>query len=189
MKSRGSPSRALNLSHSAVLTLLFGVAMCSSRHAAAADPPAVDGARIENADAEARNWLSYGRTYSEQRYSPLNRINSENAKNLGLAWFADLDTNRGQEATPLAIDGVVYISTAWSMVKLFLVDRIPGEQEPLMYGRCRKANVDVPTDGRGWNILFRWQEMIRYLYCRNVDQAGIRTKGHGYPGMCSNRAW
>jgi quinohemoprotein ethanol dehydrogenase len=119
MKSRDSHSRTLMPPSSATLALLIGVAMCSSRHPAAADPRAVDGARIENADAEARNWLSYGRTYSEQRYSPLNRINSDNAKNLGLAWFADLDTNRGQEATPLAIDGVVYISTAWSMVKAY----------------------------------------------------------------------
>ena len=69
------------------------------------------------ADRDAANWLSYGRTYSEQRFSPLTKITSDNAKQLGLAWFADLDTNRGQEATPLVIDGVMYVSTAWSMVK------------------------------------------------------------------------
>jgi quinohemoprotein ethanol dehydrogenase len=76
------------------------------------DAGVVDGARIENSYAEARNWLSYGRTYSEQRYSPLKQINADNARDLGLAWFADLDTNRGQEATPLVVDGVLYISTA-----------------------------------------------------------------------------
>ncbi len=38
---------------------------------------------------------------------------------LGLAWFADYDTNRGQEATPLFIDGVLYVSTAWSKVKAY----------------------------------------------------------------------
>src|SRR5450432_1435890 len=79
----------------------------------------VDGARIINADAEPGNWLSYGRTYSEQRYSPLARINDKNAQKLGLAWFADLDTNRAQEATPLVIDGVMYVSTAWSLVKAY----------------------------------------------------------------------
>src|SRR5580704_3390232 len=84
----------------------------------AASPP-VDATRIENAESDARNWLTYGRTYSEQRYSPLARINVDNAKTLGLAWYADLDTNRGQEATPLAIDGVVYVATAWSMVKAY----------------------------------------------------------------------
>jgi quinohemoprotein ethanol dehydrogenase len=79
----------------------------------------VDSTRIENSDGEAANWLSYGRTYDEQRFSPLKQINADNAKNLGLAWFADLDTNRGQEATPLFVDGVVYISIAWSMVKAY----------------------------------------------------------------------
>jgi alcohol dehydrogenase (cytochrome c)/quinohemoprotein ethanol dehydrogenase len=79
----------------------------------------VDGARIANADAEPGNWLTYGRTYSEQRYSPLARINDKNAQRLGLAWFADLDTNRAQEATPLIVDGVMYVSTAWSLVKAY----------------------------------------------------------------------
>src|SRR5476651_1915369 len=79
----------------------------------------VDGTRIANADAEPGNWLSYGRTYSEQRFSPLTAINDKNANKLGLAWFADLDTNRAQEATPLAVDGVMYISTAWSLVKAY----------------------------------------------------------------------
>ena len=36
---------------------------------------------------------------------------------LSLAWYLDFDSNRGQEATPLAIDGVLYFSTAWSKVK------------------------------------------------------------------------
>jgi quinohemoprotein ethanol dehydrogenase len=79
----------------------------------------IDGARIANADAEPGNWLSYGRTYSEQRFSPLTQINDGNAGRLGLAWYADLDTNRGQEATPLIIDGRLYVSTAWSLVKAY----------------------------------------------------------------------
>jgi alcohol dehydrogenase (cytochrome c)/quinohemoprotein ethanol dehydrogenase len=82
-------------------------------------PRVVNGARIEDSAGEARNWLSYGRTYSEQRYSPLTGINEHNADRLGLAWYADLDTARGQEATPLVIDGVMYISTAWSLVKAY----------------------------------------------------------------------
>jgi quinohemoprotein ethanol dehydrogenase len=89
-------------------------------HAGATDQPAsVDAARLNRADRDAANWLSYGRTYSEQRFSPLTKITADNAKQLGLAWFADLDTNRGQEATPLVIDGVMYVSTAWSMVKAY----------------------------------------------------------------------
>jgi alcohol dehydrogenase (cytochrome c)/quinohemoprotein ethanol dehydrogenase len=58
--------------------------------------------------------MSHGRTYSEQRYSPLAKINKDNVGQLGLAWFADLDTNRGQEATPIVVEAL-YVSTAWSM--------------------------------------------------------------------------
>ena len=64
-------------------------------------------------------WLTYGRDYNEQRFSSLTQVNDANVKDLGLAWSADLDTARGQEATPLMHDGVLYISTAWSMVKAY----------------------------------------------------------------------
>ena len=82
------------------VALLCGFAGSAARSAESGGKP-VDGERIANADAEPGNWLSYGRTYSEQRYSPLKQINDKNAQKLGLAWFADLDTNRAQEATPL----------------------------------------------------------------------------------------
>lgn len=77
----------------------------------------VDAARIVAADPG--QWLSTGRTYDEQRFSPLDAINRDTVGKLGLAWFADLDTNRGQEATPLFIDGTLYVSTAWSMAKAY----------------------------------------------------------------------
>ena len=70
-------------------------------------------------NTDTTQWASVGRTYDEQRFSPLEQINTESVKRLGLAWFADFDTNRGQEATPLAIDGVLYVSTAWSKVKAY----------------------------------------------------------------------
>jgi PQQ-dependent dehydrogenase (methanol/ethanol family) len=79
----------------------------------------VDETRILQAERDSANWLTYGRTYSEQRFSPLAKIKADNVKQLGLAWYADIDINRGQEATPLMIDGVLYVSTAWSMVKAY----------------------------------------------------------------------
>src|SRR5271163_4308501 len=101
-------------------------AQANSAPAAAAPAPAapvaaaqVDAARLVNADKDPGNWMVYGRTYSEQRFSPLTKINADNAKDLGLAWYYDLDTARGQEATPIVVDGVLYVSTAWSMVKAF----------------------------------------------------------------------
>jgi len=71
------------------------------------------------ANPDPGDWLHISRTYNQQRFSPLTQINTDNVKNLGLAWYADYDTNRGQEATPLFIDGVLYVSTAWSKVRAY----------------------------------------------------------------------
>jgi len=79
-------------------------------------PADVNHARIVNADREPGNWMTHGRTYDEQRFSPLKQINDSNASQLGLAWFYGLDTHRGQESTPLVVDGVMYFTTAWSKV-------------------------------------------------------------------------
>ena len=87
--------------------------------AAARGAASVDGERLVNADAEPGQWMTHGRTYGEQRFSPLETIDTSNVSGLGLAWYADLDTNRGQEATPLMVDGVIYVSTAWSKVKAY----------------------------------------------------------------------
>ena len=87
-----------------------------SQRAAAAKPADVDGARIIQADQEPENWLSHGRTYNEQRFSPLKAINDKNVNQVALAWYYSLDTRRGQEATPLVVDGVMYFTTAWSKV-------------------------------------------------------------------------
>ncbi len=82
--------------------------------------------RIVHADDQPGNWLTYGRTYSEQRFSPLKQINDQNAARLALAWYLDLDTNRGQEATPLVVDGVMYFTSAWS--KVFAVNAASGRR-------------------------------------------------------------
>jgi quinohemoprotein ethanol dehydrogenase len=79
----------------------------------------VDATRLTHASAEPAQWMTYGGTYEEQHYSRLAGINRDNVKSLGLAWFADYDTNLQQEGTPLFIDGVVYASTAWSKVYAF----------------------------------------------------------------------
>jgi len=92
----------------------------------AATPARVDETRMLQADQEPGNWMSYGRTYSEQRFSPLRQINEQNVGQLGLAWYVDVDGRRGQEATPIVVDGVMYFSTAWS--KVFAVNAATGEK-------------------------------------------------------------
>lgn len=62
------------------------------------------------------DWLSYGRDYHEQRYSQLNQIDSSNVQNVGLAWYFDTEYKRGLEATPLVVDGVMYVTGNWSVV-------------------------------------------------------------------------
>ena len=88
--------------------------------AAVPRPPAavatVDTARMLRADDNPGEWMSYGRTYREQRFSPLSQINSENVDTLDLAWSYDLETQRGIEATSLVVDGVMYTTSAWSIV-------------------------------------------------------------------------
>jgi quinohemoprotein ethanol dehydrogenase len=101
--------------------LLWDAGLQASGPAPVRERPAaaVDAARLKSAASDTANWMSYGRTYDEQRFSPLTQVNSGNAGALSLAWYADFDTDRGQEATPLVIDGVLYVSTAWSMVKAY----------------------------------------------------------------------
>lgn len=105
----------------AAMAALVGCAACQSKDpqskASNEAAAAVDNPRLVNANEDTGNWLTYGRTYSEQRFSPLDKINKDNIRQLGLTWSLDLDTHRGQEATPLVIDGVMYSSSAWSKVQ------------------------------------------------------------------------
>lgn len=87
---------------------------------------AVDQTRLVTADVDTANWLSHGRTYSEQRFSPLSSITPDNVGTLGLAWSAPLETFRGIEATPLVVDGVMYTTGSWSVV--FALDAKTGEK-------------------------------------------------------------
>lgn len=86
----------------------------------------ITAAMLVGADGDTANWISHGRTYSEQRFSPLDSINRENVGELGLAWAADINGSRGQEATPLVIDGRLYLTTEWSIVKAY--DAVTGKE-------------------------------------------------------------
>jgi PQQ-dependent dehydrogenase (methanol/ethanol family) len=109
-------------------SLAFFITACSQDEPAASDEQPVstadearnawvDAERIINADSEPANWLAHGRTFNEERHSPLDQVNAGNIADLELAWYLDLDTNRGQEATPIVVDGVLYSTSAWSKVQ------------------------------------------------------------------------
>ena len=99
-----------------LLALLAG---CQTGSHAGAESRGVDAERLRSADAEAGTWLMDGRTYQAQRYSPLAQINEGNVKDLGLAWYRELDTLRGVEGTPLVVDGILYNTSAWNITTAY----------------------------------------------------------------------
>jgi quinohemoprotein ethanol dehydrogenase len=147
------------------LSLVALLAACGSKSTAPTAPEAkapqtgkaaVDATRITAADSEPGNWMSYGRTYDEQRFSPLKRINAQNVSQLHLAWHYDLDAaHRAQESTPIVVDGVMYLTAAWS--KVFALDPATGKQlwifDPAVPGATGvKGCCDVANRGVAvWN--------------------------------------
>jgi len=154
---------------------------------------------IEAASDDKGSWLSHGRTYDEQRFSPLTQVNSSNVSELGLAWSYDLDTQRGQEATPLMVDGIMYTTSAWSKVQAFDVKtgkllwqfdpEVPGKTAAR--GCCDVVNRGVAywdgkvyvgsLDGRIRRTRIRhslrrlqWGTGMALLYCSRRPQSSSR---------------
>jgi quinohemoprotein ethanol dehydrogenase len=95
--------------------------------AAASAPGAVDETRLKAAGSEPQNWFTGGRDKDGTYYSPLTTINADNVKHLGFAWSYDLGSpQRGQEATPIVIDGVMYTSGTWGYV--YALDAATGKE-------------------------------------------------------------
>jgi len=101
------------------LCVLLVVVLIGSQGQAAPAAANVTQERLLNTAKEPSQWLTYGGNFEEQRYSRLKLINTETVKDLGLAWFADYDSNLSQNSTPLYIDGVIYASIPWSYVYAF----------------------------------------------------------------------
>ncbi len=86
---------------------------------ASADPlktANVDDARIIAATSTGTEWPVNGRDYAGTRFSQLKQINTTNVNNLGLAWVYEIGSKRGVEATPIVVDGVMYVTGPWSIV-------------------------------------------------------------------------
>ncbi|MGM4987470.1 PQQ-dependent dehydrogenase, methanol/ethanol family [Tardiphaga sp. 841_E9_N1_2] len=77
---------------------------------------AIDSAAITANTATSKDWPTYGLDYAETRFSKLNQITAENVKDIGLMWTYNLESIRGVEATPLVVDGIMYVSAPWSVV-------------------------------------------------------------------------
>jgi PQQ-dependent dehydrogenase (methanol/ethanol family) len=130
------------------------------------EPRGVDDESLATADADSANWLTYGRTYSEQRFSPLSEINDGNVDQLGLLWSVELPTTRGLEATPLVYDGVMYTTGSWSIAYAF--DAVTG-QELWRY--------DPQVD----------RSRTRTICCDVVNRGLAMYEGHVYLGTLDGR--
>ena len=107
----------------AALLACIGVAVLPASSYAAGD---VDEARLKAADSEPQNWFTLGRDGNQTYFSPLSTIDASNVSRLGFAWTYDLTTARGQEATPIVVDGVMYTSGTWGFV--YAVDAATGKE-------------------------------------------------------------
>ena len=110
----------------------------------------IDDKRIIEAESEPENWIAHGRTYEEQRFSPLTKINKESVSDLGLAWYKDMGTNRALEATPIVVDGIMFFTSTWSRV--YAVEAKTGKTlwsfDPEVPGEwARKACCDIVNRG------------------------------------------
>jgi alcohol dehydrogenase (cytochrome c) len=118
-----------------------------------AAPPAlaadVTSERLINADKEPGNWLMNHRTYDSQRYSPLERINKDNVKDLKLAYAVAIGgtaANENLESTPLAEDGFLYVVDQWGV--LYKIDGRSGKAGRIVW-RMDPGQENVPLANRG----------------------------------------
>jgi quinohemoprotein ethanol dehydrogenase len=108
-------SRAAN-----ACTVLLAAWLCGGAGAATV----IDNAALANSQ-DGSNWPAFGRTFSEDHYSPLAQINEGNIARLGLAWSLNLDVSNSITA-PLAVDGVVYLGAGHGVV--YAADARTGRQ-------------------------------------------------------------
>ena len=126
----------------------------------------LDDSGLRNANNDAGNWLMYGRTYDDHRFSPLTQINEQSIGKLGLAWSREFGTTRGLEATPLVEDGVIYTSGNWSVVYA----------------------IDAKTGTIRWTYDPKVQRSRAYFICCDVVNRGVALyRGKVYVGTLDGR--
>jgi PQQ-dependent dehydrogenase (methanol/ethanol family) len=126
----------------------------------------VDHDRALHAASDPDNWLLHGRDYAEQRFSPLRQINRDTVARLGLAWSFDDQGNRALEATPIVVDGTMYVSGTWSVVHA----------------------IDARTGERLWSYDPQVaRERARYLCCDVVNRGVAVWEGKVFIGTLDGR--
>jgi quinohemoprotein ethanol dehydrogenase len=111
-----TPRSAAKRGAGALVALALGAASSVAGTAQAAGVANVDDARIIDNARTGKDWPSNGLDYGVNRFSPLDQITTANVGKLGLAWSFNLNSVRGVEATPVVVDGVMYVTAPWSIV-------------------------------------------------------------------------
>src|SRR5262245_34492468 len=118
----------MNRSRKIILVLSLLGLVVSTWVAAGQQTRRIDDAALKNAGKTGDDWLTYGLTLGETRYSPLKQIDTTNVAKLGMTWSYDVGPGGGpQEATPLEWNGTLYGITNWSIV--FAVDVRTGKEK------------------------------------------------------------
>ncbi|HTQ35542.1 MAG TPA: PQQ-dependent dehydrogenase, methanol/ethanol family [Steroidobacteraceae bacterium] len=147
-----------NVAGTVLVLAVIGVAGCKQAPqapAAAAPAGKVDAARLANIAAEPGQWLTTGRDGGKTHYSPLQAINHDTVARVGFAWEYKTGTNRGMQATPLVVDGVMYTSGVAGRV--YALDAASGKllwqfAPPLQLKNARGACCDLVNRGVAvWN--------------------------------------
>ena len=128
-----------------VTSLLVSSAGCAD------SPPETTGRLIVDDvatvdETSGENWLAYGRTSSELRFSPLTQINDSNVGDLSPDWVLELPEDRGLASTPLVVDGVMYFIGSMNIVRA--VDATSGE---LMWEYDPQVRDYVERLRAGWD--------------------------------------
>ena len=105
----------------AVVFAVVGLAAVGAASCMTSDPPAVgpgwiDDARLASGEAAGAQWLTQGGDAGKTRHSSLTQINTDTVDRLGFAWEHDVGWSRVMEATPVVVDGVMYMSGPGGMV-------------------------------------------------------------------------
>lgn len=100
---------------------------------------------------DGQDWPSYGRTYNEFHYSPLDQINKDNVGKLGLEWFYDLPPVVSAFTAPLAVDGVLYFSYGLGVV--YAIDaktrKLLWKYDPEVYKSAGRKKMRLAWGVRG----------------------------------------
>ena len=147
-----------------VTTSVFLLALIGLTASQALKP--VDNSRLAGAEGDSANWLMYGRTYDDHRFSPLKQVNEQTIGQLGLMWSRELNTTRGLQATPLVENGVIYTTGSWSIVHA----------------------LDAKTGNVRWTYDPAVPRTRAYFICCDVVNRGVALyKGRVYVGTLDGR--